>query len=284
MTDLAPAYAACEALLRAEDRDAWLAALLAPAASRPHLHALSAFALELRHVRQRVHQAVAGEIRLQWWQEVVDGTRAGEAAAHPVAAALVDTMARAALPAAPVGDMIDAFRMGLYDESPADLPALARRLAATHGTPMRLAARVLGGGPGLDPAADDAGTALGLAELLGAVGEQAVLLPEALLVRHGARRADAQAGQATPALRAVLADLRAEARAAASDTPRIAFAPSLAFVGVPSSAIMARSSSTWCSTGMPFKASKIGFMLPMARVTPLPPNRALSPSRNSTAS
>lgn len=213
MTDLAPAYAACEALLRAEDRDAWLAALLAPAASRPHLHALSAFALELRHVRQRVHQAVAGEIRLQWWQEVVDGTRAGEAAAHPVAAALVDTMARAALPAAPVGDMIDAFRMGLYDESPADLPALARRLAATHGTPMRLAARVLGGGPGLDPAADDAGTALGLAELLGAVGEQAVLLPEALLVRHGARRADAQAGQATPALRAVLADLRAEARA-----------------------------------------------------------------------
>ena len=213
MTDLAPAYAACEALLRAEDRDAWLAALLAPAPARPHLHALSAFGIELRHVRQRVHQAVAGEIRLQWWQEVVDGDRAGEAAAHPVAAALLDTLRRAALPAAPIGDMIDAFRMGLYDEPPPDMPALARRLAASHGTPVRLAARVLGGGPGLDAAADDAGVALGIAELLDGVAGHAALLPEALLARHGAGRAEVAAGQATPAVRAALAEIRAEARA-----------------------------------------------------------------------
>ena len=211
MTDLSAAYADCEARLRAEDRDAWLAALLAPAAARPHLHAVSAFALELGHVRQRVHQAVAGEIRLQWWQEVVDGLRAGEAASHPVAAALVDTLRRAALPGAPIGDMIDAFRMGLYDEPPADLPALARRLAASHGTPVRLAVRVLGGGPGLDAAADDAGIALGLADLLGDVGDRADLLPEAVLIRHGARRADVTALSATPAVRAALAELRGEA-------------------------------------------------------------------------
>ena len=213
MTDYAAAYAECEARLRAEARDAWLAALLAPAAARPHLHALSAFALELGHVRHRVHQAMAGEIRLQWWQEVVDGLRAGEAASHPVAAALLDTLRRAALPVAPIGDMIDAFRMGLYDEPPADLPALARRLAASHGTPVRLAVRVLGGGPGLDAAADDAGVALGLADLLGDVGDRADLLPEALLIRHGARRADVAALSATPAVRAALAELRAEARA-----------------------------------------------------------------------
>lgn len=213
MTDIAAAYADCEARLRAEDRDAWLAALLAPASARPHLHALSAFALELGHVRHRVHQAVAGEIRLQWWQEVVDGLRAGEAASHPVAAALLDTLRGAALPVAPIGDMIDAFRMGLYDEPPADMPALARRLAASHGTPLRLAARVLGGGPGLDAAADDAGVATGLADMLGDVADHSALLPEALLARHGARRADAAAGQATPAVRAVLAELRGEARA-----------------------------------------------------------------------
>ena len=213
MSDLAPAHVACEALLRAEDRDAWLAALLAPAESRAHLHALSAFTLELRHVRRRVRQAVAGEIRLQWWQEVVDGERAGEAAAHPVAAALLDTMARAALPAAAFGTMIDAYRLGLYDEPPADLPALERRLAASHGTPIRLAVRVLGGGPALDPAADAAGVALGIAEILGSVAEWSALLPPALLARHGTRRAEVEAGQAGPAVRAALADLRGAARA-----------------------------------------------------------------------
>ena len=151
MTDLPAAYAHCEALLRADDPDAWLAALLAPAAARPHLHALGAFALEVGLVRSRVTQAIAGEIRLQWWQDVADGERASEAAAHPVAAALVDTISRAALPRESFGDMLDAYRVDLYDEPPADLPALERRLGGTHVTPIRLAARVLGVGAAIDP-------------------------------------------------------------------------------------------------------------------------------------
>ena len=124
-----------------------------------------------------------------------------------------------------LGDMIDAFRMGLYDEPPADMAALARRLAASHGTPMRLGLRVLGGGPGLDAAAEDAGVALGLADLLGDVPGDSALLPEALLARHGAGRQDVAAGRATPAMRAVLADLRAEAgsRLAALRARRRAF-------------------------------------------------------------
>ena len=166
MTDLPASYVHCATLLREEDRDAWLAALLAPAEARPHLHALGAFALEVGRVRGRVTQAIAGEIRLQWWQDVVDGERTAEAAAHPVAAALADTIARVGLPRAFFGDMLDAFRIALYDEPPADLAALERRLIASHATPIRLAARVLGGGPAIDPAADDAGIALGIADIL----------------------------------------------------------------------------------------------------------------------
>lgn len=216
MTDTAAAYAQCEAQLRAEDHDVWLAALLAPAESRPHLHALGAFALEVGHVRTRVRQAIAGEIRLQWWQDVVDGERAAEAAAHPVAAALVDTVRRAALPAAPFGDMLDAFRIALYDEPPLDLPALERSLVARRGTPIRLAARVLGGGPAIDPAADDAAVALGIVDLLRDLGSgpagHPVLLPSDLLARHGSRRSDVEARRATPGLTAALAELRAAAR------------------------------------------------------------------------
>ena len=40
-----------------------------------------------------------GEIRLQWWRDVLSGERGGEASANPVAAALMQTIARFALPA-----------------------------------------------------------------------------------------------------------------------------------------------------------------------------------------
>ncbi len=214
--DLAASYAHCEAQLRAEDHDAWLAALFAPAAARPHLHAIGAFALEIGHVRERVRQPAAGEIRLQWWQDVVDGERKGEAAAHPVAAALVDTIARAGLPAIPFGDLLDAQRLALYDEPPDDLAVLERRCIAIHGTPIRLAARVLGGGPAIDPAADDAGVALGINALLGSIGRidagRRALLPTDLLRRHGSSRSEVGLAQPTPTLRLVLADLDAGAR------------------------------------------------------------------------
>ena len=214
MTDTAAAYAHCEALLRSDDRDAWLAALLAPASARPYLHALGAFTLEVGLVRSRVKQAIAGEIRLQWWQDVVDGGRAAEATAHPVAAALLATIDRAALPRAPFGDMLDALRLNLYDEPPADLGALERRLAATRAIPIRLAARALGGGGASDPAADDAGIAIGLADLLDDLrGGHRPLLPAALLARHGATQEDVAAARDTPGVRAVVADLRSAARA-----------------------------------------------------------------------
>ena len=216
MTEVAAAYAHCEAELRAEQHDVWLAALLAPAEARPHLHALGAFVHEVAQVRSRVRQPMAGEIRLQWWQDVIDGERASEAAAHPVAAALLDTMRHAMLPAALFGDLLDGFRVALYDEPPADIPALERRRLATHGTPIRLAARVLGGGPGIDPAAAEAGMVLGITELMRDLrarpGSHPVLLPTELLARHGAAQADIDARRATPAVTAAVSELAALAR------------------------------------------------------------------------
>lgn len=213
---VAAAYAHCEAELRAEDHDAWLAALLAPLDARPHLHALGAFVHEVAHVRSRVRQPAAGEIRLQWWQDVIDGERGSEAAAHPVAAALLDTMRHAMLPAAPFGDLLDGLRLALYDEPPADIPAMERRFLATHGTPIRLAARVLGGGAGTDPAADEAGVARGIADLLHRMrsdsNDHSVLLPTELLGRHGAAQADIDARRATPAAKAAVSELVSVAR------------------------------------------------------------------------
>ena len=217
-SDLAASYAHCEAQLRNEDRDAWLAALFAPAARRSGLHAIGAFALEVGHVRERVRQPIAGEIRLQWWQDVIDGNRASEAAAHPVAAALLDTKARADLSPVVIAEMIDAYRIALYDEPPADMAALTHRLIALRGTPIRLVAQVLGvTGEAIEAAAADAGVALGLMDLVGtlplaALGRHRVLLPAELLSRHGATQGEIDAGRSTPGVGRVLADLRATAR------------------------------------------------------------------------
>ncbi len=214
--DLAASYAHCEAQLRAEDHDAWLAALFAPAAARPHLHALGAFALKIGHVRERVRQPIAGEIRLQWWQDVVDRERTDEATAHPVAAALVDTIARCSLPASLFGDILDAQRLALYDEPPADLATLERRCIALHGTPIRLAARVLGRtGKAIDAAADDAGVALGIAALLGRNGDtgssRLVSVPTDLLRRDGSAQGEVAGAPAMPPRHLAVAELRAVA-------------------------------------------------------------------------
>src|SRR5205814_4872397 len=78
---------------------------------------------------------------------------------------------------------------------------------------------------------------------------------------------------------------RASARAAAIDTPRSAFAPSRLLVAVPSSAINASSSARWVSNWRPTIVAAISpLMLATAFRTPLPPYRAGSPSRSSSAS
>ena len=85
----------CEQLVREADKDRFLATLFAPAAQRPALFALYAFNAEIARVRDVAREPMPGEIRLQWWREVVEGGRSEEARAHPVAAALLETMADA---------------------------------------------------------------------------------------------------------------------------------------------------------------------------------------------
>lgn len=218
---LADAYAHCAALVRAADRDAYLAGLFAPAAARPHLHALHAFAGEIARVRFAVREPLAGEIRLQWWRDLLAGEGRGEVAAHPVAAALLDTIARCALPPAPLTALIDARACDLYDDamaSVADLDAYAQHVC---GALFALSAHILGGSDGARaslPAAAPAGIASLVTQRLAAfprdLAQRQFHVPLDLLARHGATRGDAEAGANTAALRAALADLRGHARAA----------------------------------------------------------------------
>ncbi|OQB90499.1 MAG: hypothetical protein BWX84_01870 [Verrucomicrobia bacterium ADurb.Bin118] len=77
----------------------------------------------------------------------------------------------------------------------------------------------------------------------------------------------------------------AAALAVASETARMALAPSRAFVSVPSSLSIAASTASWSRASIPRNArARVVFTLATALLTPLPRYRFLLPSRSSTAS
>jgi 15-cis-phytoene synthase len=209
------AFAYCAELVRAADRDRFIAALFAPAERRGALHALYAFNAELARVRDVAHGALPGEIRLQWWSDVIDRQRDGEAQANPVAAALLATVERHGLPRDTLADLIDARRFDLYDEPMAtigDLETYARR---TSSSLLSLAAQVVAG-VDAEAIAEPAGLASGIAGILRAfpihVARRQLYVPTELVDRHQVHLHDLYAGRSSAALQATLAELRGLAR------------------------------------------------------------------------
>ena len=211
------AFAHCETLVRAADKDRFLATLFAPAEHRHGLFALYAFNIEVSRVREVVREPLSGEIRLQWWSEVLGGEGRGEVAANPVAAALTAAMTRYALTRERLATLLEARRFDLYDEPMATLAALDGYAEGTASNLIALAAQILNGGrdAGIGALAHHAGRAYAIAGLLKALPTHAargqLYVPVELLERHGAGRTT-PGGKATPELRAALAELRLIAR------------------------------------------------------------------------
>ena len=103
-------------LVRSTDRDRFIATLFAPVQRRAGLHALYAFSLEVARVRDLAREAMPGEIRLQWWREVLQRQREGEASASPTAVAFLSTIEAYRLPVNVLLTLIEARRFDLYNE------------------------------------------------------------------------------------------------------------------------------------------------------------------------
>lgn len=210
------AFAHCEGLVRAADRDRFLTTLFAPAEHRPALLALYAFNLEIARVREIVHEPLAGEIRLQWWNDMLEGERRGEVAAHPVAAALLASVARYRLGPERLKALIAARRFDLDNEPMRTLGDLEAYAEGASAGLIAGAAQILADGLDIGALSHHAGLAHAFAGLLaafpvhGARGK--VFVPLDILARHGAAREDAVGGPATPQLHAALAELRLHAR------------------------------------------------------------------------
>jgi 15-cis-phytoene synthase len=210
-------YSYCEQLVRAADKDRFLASLFAPADRRSHLFALYAFNIEIARVRELVHEPLAGEVRLQWWRDGLEGPAQGEMRANPVFDALLDTIARFKLPTERLVGLIEARTFDLYDDPMASISDLEGYARSTSSAVIELASAILCDNElELGETATHAGIAYAIAGLLRAfpvhTARGQLYLPRDLLERHGVVRKDIYARQATEGLLAALSELRQQAR------------------------------------------------------------------------
>ncbi len=202
-------------LVRATDRDRFIASPFAPAEHRGAIYALYAFNSEVSRVREMAREALPGEIRLQWWSDVIDGERADEAGANPVAAALLTTIERYRLSSAKLVDLIEARRFDLYDDPIATVADLETYASKTSSALFALAAQILAGA-NVEAVTTPAGIAFAIAGLLRAFPIHAargqLYVPIELLDRHQVRPHEIFSGRSSAGLKAALAELRNLAR------------------------------------------------------------------------
>lgn len=207
----------CAALVREADRDRFLATLFAPAEHRDAFFALYAFNVEISSVRDKAREPIPGEIRLQWWREVLSGDRAGEGAANPVAAALLATIAKYKFVAKPLDELIDAHTFNLYDEPMATMDDLELYAIQTQSPLFAMAAGILAvGKTPPEMFTLDAAIAYAISGILGDFTRHAsrrqLFVPLDVLDRHGVNRENIFAGQVSEPLLAALAEIRGIAR------------------------------------------------------------------------
>jgi phytoene synthase len=133
----------CLSTLRESDRDRYLVCLLSPAEKRGTLAALYAFNAEIARVRDLVREPLPGEIRLQWWRDLLSGTSHGESSANPLAAGLLQAIEEHRLPRQTLIDMIDARVFDLYDDPMPDRNALEGYAGETASAVVQLASLIL---------------------------------------------------------------------------------------------------------------------------------------------
>ena len=208
---------ALTAQLRSYDADRYLTARLAPKPFREALASLYLFNVELSRICDLVSEPALGEIRLQWWRDILMNEDKSHKTGVPLADAVTRTVVAHKLPEPLLMGLIDARSADIDGGGFADLQALKAYLYKIDGALFALSARVQGDtGSGVAKAANSAGVACGIARLLCNLPRDAasgrVMLPLDLLKRHDILPEQILAGNEGEGLRGLVAELADEAR------------------------------------------------------------------------
>jgi phytoene synthase len=207
----------CADLVRTHDFERYAATLFINADRRRALLALYAFNVEISRVREQVSQPLPGEIRLQWWTDMLAGSGHGGVEGNPVAAELLRTIRLHGLPVEPLSRLIEEHQFDLYNDPMPSIAALEAYVHDTSSTLFALGARIMGRqSEGTDHLARHAGLAQGftrvVAMLPGDAARRQLFVPLQLLEHHGSGMEEVFAAKETPQLRAALDQLLGEAR------------------------------------------------------------------------
>ena len=192
--------------LRKNDPDRYWASLVLPAGKRSAVQSLYAFSADVAGIRDRVSQPMAGEIRLQWWKDALEGSGHGDIGRNPLAEALLDTIGAFRLNSAPFIHLVEARRFDLYDDPMPDIGTFEGYAGETASVLLQMAATILNDGKAVEPG--DAAGHLGVAQSsvghLRAFGFNAsrgrLFVPLEVLEANGVTREDVAAGKSSPGL------------------------------------------------------------------------------------
>jgi phytoene synthase len=206
----------CADLVRSHDFARYASTLFVPAGQRRALLAIYAFNVEISRVREMVSQPLPGEIRLQWWTDMLAGEGHGGVEGNPVAAELNLAIRDCGLPVELLSRLVDEHQFDLYNDPMPTMAALEGHVQDTTSALFSLGAHVAGWqSPDIEHLARHAGLAQGIAQVIAALpldtSRRQLFVPLQLLERQGSRMEEVFAGKATPSLRAALDQLIGEA-------------------------------------------------------------------------
>jgi len=207
----------CADLVRGHDFTRYASTLFVPAAQRRPLLALYAFNVEISRIRELVSQPLPGEVRMQWWTDMLAGEGHGGIEGNPVAAELKLAIRNCRLPIERLSRLIDEHQFDLYNDPMPTLAALEGYINDTSSALFSLGAGIAGWqSPEIEHLARHAGLAQGMAQVIAALpldaSRRQLFVPLQLLESHGSGMEEVFAGKETPKLRAALDQLIGEAR------------------------------------------------------------------------
>lgn len=129
--------------LKRADYDRFLSLLYAPQDKREALATLYTFNAEIASIRDRAREALPGEVRIQWWRDVLAAGNSEAAGGHPLATALLQVIVHYRLPLPAFENMLDARVFDLYDDAMPSRGDLEGYLGETAAALIQLSCLVL---------------------------------------------------------------------------------------------------------------------------------------------
>ena len=207
----------CAELVRSHDFVRYASALFVPASQRRALLALYAFNVEVSRVHEQVSQPLPGEMRLQWWTDMLAGVDHGGVEGNPVAAELLLVIRTWRLPVERLSRLIEEHQFDLYNDPMPTMAALEGYINDTSSALFSLAALITGQtSEGIEHLARHAGLAQGITQVMASLpldaSRRQLFVPQQVLQNHGCGIEEVFAGKETQKLRAAFDQLLGEAK------------------------------------------------------------------------